>query len=115
MCVAWKYKTNYFSTLKWKVIFTIIASNWNILYPTWCCRVAVIHEWDLLHAGHLLTSSMCLTRQLLQTNKNNIILFLKTSHYQQQCYSQKILFKGQSGPWRLVLGANFFFRKEANT
>ena len=25
----------------------------------------------------------------------------------EQCFSQKILLKGHSGPWRLVLGANF--------
>ena len=30
------------------------------------------------------------------------------SHVPLQCFSQKILLEGQSGPWGLVLGANFF-------
>ena len=36
---------------------------------TWYCKVVVSHECSVLHVGHRLTSSICLTRQLLQTNK----------------------------------------------
>ena len=37
---------------------------------TWYCKVVACVSWiTVLHVGHRLTSSICLTRQLLQTNK----------------------------------------------
>ena len=38
----------------------------------------------------------------------NISMFTSAKPKKRQCFSQKILLEGQSGPWRLALGANLF-------